>query len=223
MHLEQLPAASGQGDGAIDHDVAAVGEPEGMVGILLDEENGQLLASVQFADRREDLAHDERGETERGLVEEQEARARHQRAGDRQHLLLAARERAAALVDAFLQAREKAKDALAILSEMLEADDRRTHLMRLVNRFRSGIEEAGLETLPGPTPIIPVMLHEAQRAQAMAAALDERGVYVAGFFYPVVPKGKARIRTQMSAALSEGDIDVAVRAFTDAGRAIGLI
>jgi glycine C-acetyltransferase len=116
-----------------------------------------------------------------------------------------------------------AAGALKAIDIAEAADDRRTHLMRLVNRFRSGIEEAGLETLPGPTPIIPVMLHEAQRAQAMAAALDERGVYVAGFFYPVVPKGKARIRTQMSAALSEADIDVAVRAFTDAGRAIGLI
>jgi glycine C-acetyltransferase len=57
----------------------------------------------------------------------------------------------------------------------------------------------------------------------MAAALDERGVYVAGFFYPVVPKGQARIRTQMSAALSESDVDFAVRAFTDAGHAIGVI
>ena len=55
----------------------------------------------------------------------------------------------------------------------------------------------------------------------MAAALDERGVYVAGFFYPVVPKGKARIRTQMSAALATADIDFAIDAFTDAGRASG--
>jgi glycine C-acetyltransferase len=103
------------------------------------------------------------------------------------------------------------------------ADDRRAHLMTLVARFRSGLEAAGFECLPGVTPIIPVMLHDARRAQEMAAALDERGVYVAGFFYPVVPKGQARIRTQMSAALSEGDVDFAVRAFTDAGHAIGVI
>lgn len=103
------------------------------------------------------------------------------------------------------------------------ADDRRAHLTTLVARFRSGLEAAGFECLPGVTPIIPVMLHEARRAQEMAAALDERGVYVAGFFYPVVPKGQARIRTQMSAALSEGDVDFAVRAFTDAGHAIGVI
>jgi glycine C-acetyltransferase len=103
------------------------------------------------------------------------------------------------------------------------ADDRRAHLMKLVQRFRSGIEAAGFETLPGPTPIIAVMLHEAKRAQDMAAALDERGVYVAGFFYPVVPKGRARIRTQMSAALSESDVDFAVQAFRNAGRELGVV
>jgi glycine C-acetyltransferase len=97
------------------------------------------------------------------------------------------------------------------------ADDRRAHLARLVARFRTGIEQAGFETLPGPTPIIPVMLHEARRAQDMTAALDRRGVYVAGFFYPVVPKGKARIRTQISAALTEADVDFAVEAFREAG------
>ena len=77
--------------------------------------------------------------------------------------------------------------------------------------------------LPGETPIIPVMLGEARLAQDMAAALDERGVYVAGFFFPVVPKGAARIRTQMSAALSEADVDFAISAFADAGRAVGAI
>ena len=67
------------------------------------------------------------------------------------------------------------------------------------------------------------MLGEARAAQEMAAALDERGVYVAGFFFPVVPKGRARIRTQMSAALSDADVDFAIAAFADAGRALGLI
>jgi glycine C-acetyltransferase len=103
------------------------------------------------------------------------------------------------------------------------ADDRRAHLARLVARFRTGIEAAGFETLAGPTPIVPVMLHEARRAQAMAAALDARGVYVAGFFYPVVPKGRARIRTQMSAALTEADVDFAVNAFRDAGNSNRLV
>ena len=90
-------------------------------------------------------------------------------------------------------------------------------------RFRNGLAAAGFELLPGRTPIIPVMLHEARAAQEMAKALDERGVYVAGFFFPVVPRGKARIRTQMSAALAESDIDFAIDAFRDAGKTLGLI
>ena len=116
-----------------------------------------------------------------------------------------------------------AAGALKAIDIAEAADDRRAHLMRLVSRFRSGLEQAGYECLPGDTPIIPVMLYEARRAQEMAAALDERGVYVAGFFFPVVPKGKARIRTQMSAALSEADVDFAVQAFKDAGQALGVI
>ena len=104
-----------------------------------------------------------------------------------------------------------AAGALKAIDIAEAADDRRAHLMRLVARFRAGLEAAGFELLPGETPIIPVMLHEAKLAQDMAAALDRRGIYVAGFFFPVVPKGKARIRTQMSAALSEADVDFAVR------------
>ena len=90
-------------------------------------------------------------------------------------------------------------------------------------RFREGVEKAGFKTQPGETPIIPVMLGEAQLAQDLARALDERGVFVAGFFFPVVPKGQARIRTQMSAALTEADIDFAIGAFEDAGRALGVV
>ena len=102
-----------------------------------------------------------------------------------------------------------------------KADDRRAQLMRNTARFRDGMTKAGFELLAGDTPIIPVMLHEANRAQAMAQELDRRGVYVAGFFFPVVPKGRARIRTQMSAALSDADIYTAIAAFTDAGRSLG--
>ncbi len=104
-----------------------------------------------------------------------------------------------------------------------QAEDRRQALASHARRFRAGLQRAGFELLPGETPIIPVMLHEAHLAQDMAADLDERGVYVSGFFYPVVPKGKARIRTQMSAALTEKDVDFAIDAFTDAGRALGVI
>lgn len=104
-----------------------------------------------------------------------------------------------------------------------KADDRRQILAAHARRFRSGLEKAGFELLAGETPIIPVMLRDARLAQNMAAALDERGVYVAGFFFPVVPKGMARIRTQMSAALTEIDVDYAVDAFIDAGRTLGVV
>jgi glycine C-acetyltransferase len=116
-----------------------------------------------------------------------------------------------------------AAGALKAIDIAEAADDRRVHLAKIVARFRGGLEAAGFECLPGETPIIPVMLHDARRAQDMAAALDERGVYVAGFFYPVVPKGKARIRTQMSAGLSEADVDFAIQAFKDAGGTLGIV
>ena len=103
------------------------------------------------------------------------------------------------------------------------ADDRRARLAAHTTRFRNGLSEAGFELLPGETPIIPVMLHEARRAQDMAKALDQRGVYVAGFFFPVVPVGKARIRTQMSAALTDADVTFAIEAFKDAGKALNII
>jgi glycine C-acetyltransferase len=103
------------------------------------------------------------------------------------------------------------------------ADGRRATLAAHAGRFRAALAEAGFDLLAGETPIIPVMLHDAERAQQMAAALDERGVYVAGFFYPVVPMGKARIRTQMSAALTDDDITFAIDAFVDAGKSIGVI
>lgn len=104
-----------------------------------------------------------------------------------------------------------------------KADDLRTTLMAHTRRFRAGLAAAGFDLLQGETPIIPVMLGEASKAQELAAALDKRGVYVAGFFFPVVPKGKARIRTQMSAALTQDDVDFAIGAFAEAGRELGII
>jgi len=103
------------------------------------------------------------------------------------------------------------------------ADDLRQRLADNTRSFRARMTELGFDLLPGETPIIPVMLGEATLAQELAAALDRRGVYVAGFFYPVVPKGKARIRTQMSAALSPEDIDLAIDAFAEAGKQVGVI
>jgi glycine C-acetyltransferase len=116
-----------------------------------------------------------------------------------------------------------AAGALKALEIAIEADGRRALLKNHARRFRDGVEKAGFTVAPGETPIIPVMLGEAQRAQDLARALDERGLFVAGFFFPVVPKGQARIRTQMSAALTEADIDFAIAAFTDAGKALGIV
>lgn len=113
--------------------------------------------------------------------------------------------------------------SMKALEIAIRADDLRGRLKSHAARFRAGIEAAGFETLPGETPIIPVMLGDARKAQQMAAALDERGLFVAGFFFPVVPKGRARIRTQLSAALSEADVDFAIHAFADAGRALGIV
>ncbi|MEL6609776.1 MAG: glycine C-acetyltransferase [Pseudomonadota bacterium] len=103
------------------------------------------------------------------------------------------------------------------------AEDLRAQLARNAAIWRGGLAEAGFDLLPGEHPIIPVMLGEAVLAQEMARALYDRGVYVSGFFYPVVPHGTARIRTQMNAALSEDDLGQALEAFRDAGRAVGVV
>ena len=113
--------------------------------------------------------------------------------------------------------------ALKAIALCEQADDLRDKLFGHARRFRAGLEGAGFELLQGETPIIPVMLHDAQRAQAMARALDDHGVYVAGFFFPVVPRGRARIRTQMSAALEDSDVDHAIAAFADAGKSLGIL
>lgn len=116
-----------------------------------------------------------------------------------------------------------AAGSLKALEIAEQADDRREKLANHTATFRNGLAKVGFELLPGETPIIPVMLHDARLAQDMAKALDERGVYVAGFFFPVVPKGRARIRTQMSAGLSDADVQFAINAFADAGKALGVI
>ena len=90
-------------------------------------------------------------------------------------------------------------------------------------QFRSGMEAAGFELLDGDHPIIPVMVGEAGPASALAAALLTRGIYVRAFSFPVVPRGRARIRTQMSAALDSVQIDKAIAAFVEAGRETGVI
>ncbi|SDV46204.1 glycine C-acetyltransferase [Chitinasiproducens palmae] len=90
-------------------------------------------------------------------------------------------------------------------------------------RFRRAMGDLGFDLVPGDHPIIPVMLSDAQRATRMADALLDEGVYVIGFSYPVVPKGRARIRTQMSAAHTFAQIDSTVEAFARVGRSLGVI
>jgi glycine C-acetyltransferase len=99
----------------------------------------------------------------------------------------------------------------------------RRRLRQNGERFRSAMAELGFVLVPGRHPIIPVMLGDAALATRMADALLEKGIYVIGFSYPVVPKGKARIRTQMSAAHTNEQIDRAVAAFAEVGRTHGAI
>ena len=89
--------------------------------------------------------------------------------------------------------------------------------------FRGAIREAGFAIKPGTHPIVPIMVHEAPLAQQLSARLYELGVYAVGFFFPVVPKGQARIRVQMSAAHDRHHLEAAVAAFAQAGRELGLV
>ena len=113
--------------------------------------------------------------------------------------------------------------ALAALDIIEAADDLRAQLFANAAYWRAGLTAAGFRLLPGEHPIIPVMLGEAPLAQAMAEEVNRRGVHVAGFFFPVVPKGQARIRTQMNARLTREDLDFALDAFRGAGKALGVI
>ncbi|WP_417486035.1 glycine C-acetyltransferase [Maricaulis sp.] len=113
--------------------------------------------------------------------------------------------------------------SLKALDMVAEGDALRARLFDNAKRFRTGMSEAGFDLLPGEHPIIPVMLGDAKLAQEMASRLMGEGVYVIGFFFPVVPKGKARIRTQMSAAHTPEQIDRAVAAFTKVGKELGVI
>jgi glycine C-acetyltransferase len=108
--------------------------------------------------------------------------------------------------------------------DLVEAgDDLRARLFENTRIWRAGLADLGFDLLPGEHPIVPVMLGEAQLAQDMAARLFEEGVFVSGFFYPVVPRGQARIRTQMNAALSREDLETALGAFERAGKSLGVL
>ena len=108
--------------------------------------------------------------------------------------------------------------------DMLEASsERRDKLLANTSYFRKQMTTAGFNLLEGEHPIIPVMLGDPKLAQTMARELDSRGVYVAPFSFPVVPKGKDRIRTQMSAAHSQSELDDAISVFIEVGKTMELI
>ncbi|HHC71716.1 MAG TPA: glycine C-acetyltransferase [Thiotrichales bacterium] len=116
-----------------------------------------------------------------------------------------------------------AATSLRVLDLLEERPELRDRLFDNTRFFRAGLERLGFTLLPGEHPIIPVMLGDAVLAGRMAARLLELGVYVVGFAYPVVPQGKARIRTQMSAALTREALEQALDAFAQAGRELGVI
>ena len=109
------------------------------------------------------------------------------------------------------------------LDLIAQSADLRSRLQANANHFRNGLGAAGFTLTPGEHPIIPVMIGDAALAGRLAAELQARGVYVTAFSYPVVPNGKARIRTQMNAAHTFGELDRAIAAFVEAGRAVGVI
>ena len=113
--------------------------------------------------------------------------------------------------------------SISALELIRGANDLRERLTANSKYFRSAMTKLGYDLLPGEHPIIPVMIGDAVKAKALAEALLAEGVYVISFSYPVVPKGKARIRTQMSAAHSHDDLVRAVNAFAKVGRELGLI
>jgi glycine C-acetyltransferase len=116
-----------------------------------------------------------------------------------------------------------AASSIAVL-DLLERDNSlQQQLHENARYFREKMTERGFDLKPGEHPIIPVMLGDARLATAMADKLLERGIYVIGFSYPVVPKGQARIRTQMSAGLTRAQLDTAIDAFTEVGRELGVI
>jgi glycine C-acetyltransferase len=110
-----------------------------------------------------------------------------------------------------------------VFDMLASAGELRETLQANTRYFREQLAAAGFDLKPGVHPIVPVMLYDAPLAQKFAAGLLEEGIYAIGFFFPVVPKGQARIRTQVSAAHSREQLDRAVAAFTKVGRALGVI
>ncbi|MGB4561166.1 MAG: glycine C-acetyltransferase, partial [Schleiferiaceae bacterium] len=112
--------------------------------------------------------------------------------------------------------------SIAVLDLLSETTELRDKLEANVQQFKAGMRAAGFDFKDGESAIVPVMLYDAALSQRFADALLQRGIYVIGFFFPVVPKGQARIRVQLSAAHSSEHIDRAITAFTEVGRELGV-
>ena len=113
--------------------------------------------------------------------------------------------------------------SIAVLDLLSETTELRDTLEANVQQFKAGMRAAGFDFKDGESAIVPVMLYDAALSQRFADALLQRGIYVIGFFFPVVPKGQARIRVQLSAAHSSEHIDRAIAAFTEVGKELGVI
>ena len=112
--------------------------------------------------------------------------------------------------------------AIKALELVVESNKLQQKLMANTAMFREGLEREGFTLLPGNHPIVPIMLNDAALASQFATAMLEEGIYVVAFSYPVVPRGKARIRTQMSAALTKEDVELALEAFARVKRQLNL-
>lgn len=113
--------------------------------------------------------------------------------------------------------------SIKVLEKLEASTALRDKLQANTEYFRKGMGEAGFDILPGTHAIVPVMLYDAKLAQEMSAKMLEEGIYVVGFFYPVVPKEKARIRVQLSAAHTQAHLDKAIAAFTKVGKELGVV
>ena len=113
--------------------------------------------------------------------------------------------------------------SIAVLDMLTETTELRDTLVNNTQYFRTKMTEAGFDIKPGDHPIVPIMLYDAVVAQNFAAQLLEEGVYVIGFFYPVVAKGLARIRVQLSAAHTQQHLDAAIAAFAKVGKQLGVL
>jgi glycine C-acetyltransferase len=113
--------------------------------------------------------------------------------------------------------------SIAVLNLLSETTELRDRLEKNTQYFRTEMTEAGFDIKPGVHPIVPVMLYDAKLSQDFAAKMLEEGIYVIGFYYPVVPQGKARIRVQISAAHEQEHLDKAITAFTKVGKELGVI